>query len=93
MKNDQGFADLIYEYFVVRFHFQYYKYGDSLPKLEALCSQFSVSSITIKSAFKRLQKEGYISRSHGRSARVLFQQTGKELNEYAVHFFSKRLKI
>ena len=67
MKNDQGFANLIYEYFVVRFHFQYYKYGDTLPTIEALCRQYSVSSLTIKSAFKRLEEEGYISRSHGRS--------------------------
>ena len=37
MRNDEGFANLIYDYFVVRFHFQYYKYGDSLPKIDALC--------------------------------------------------------
>lgn len=90
MKNDQGFANLIYEYFVVRFHFQYYKYGDTLPTIEALCRQYSVSSLTIKSAFKRLEEEGYISRSHGRSARVLFRCGDKDLDEFAVHFFSER---
>ena len=28
--NDQGFANLIYEYFVVRFHLEYYKYWRKL---------------------------------------------------------------
>ncbi|QNM05372.1 GntR family transcriptional regulator [Qiania dongpingensis] len=90
MLNDQGFANLIYEYFVVRFQFQYYKKGDSLPKTESLCRQFNVSSLTIKSAFKRLHDEGYISRSHGRSAKVLFQQDEKGLSKFAVRFFSER---
>ncbi len=90
MLNDRGFANLIYEYFIVRFKFQYYKKGDSLPKIESLCRQFNVSSLTIKSAFKRLNDEGYISRSHGRSAKVLFQQDEKGLNEFAVRFFSER---
>lgn len=93
MKNDQGFAGLIYEYFVVRFHFQYYKYGDSLPKTDILCRQFNVSSLTIKSAFRRLQEEGYISRCHGRSAQVLFQQSDRELNEYAIRFFLERRDV
>lgn len=90
MRNDEGFANLIYEYFVVRFHFQYYKYGDSLPKIDTLCRQFSVSSLTIKSALKRLQEDGYIHRCHGRSAQVLFRQSDRELDDYAVRFFSKR---
>lgn len=90
MQNNQGFANLIYEYFVVRFHFQYYKYGDSLPTIDTLCSEFSVSSLTIKSAYKRLQDEGYISRSHGRCAKVIFQQSGLEMKTYAVRFFQER---
>ena len=93
MINDQGFANLIYEYFVVRFHFQYYKHGDSLPKTQILCQQFSVSPLTIKSAFKRLQAEGYISRNRGQSAKVLFQQNDKEFDQYAVKFFSERRDI
>lgn len=91
--NDQGFANLIYEYFVVRFHLEYYKYGESLPKASELCRQFGVSTLTIKSAFQRLQDKGYISRSRGRSARVLFRQSGQELDEYAIRFFSKRMAM
>lgn len=93
MRNDKGLANLIYEYFVVRFHFQYYKQGDSLPKTDALCRQFSVSSLTIKSAFKRLQEDGYIHRCRGRSAQVLFRQSDRELGEYAVRFFSERRAV
>lgn len=93
MSNDPGFANLIYEYFVVRFHFQYYKCGDSLPTIEDLCRQFSVSSLTIKSAFKHLQDEGYISRSHGRCARVLFSQSDEEVDAFAIRFFSQRRTV
>lgn len=93
MEGDKGFADLIYEYFVLRFHFQYFKYGDSLPKIDTLCEQFNVSSLTIKSAFKRLQNEGYISRSRGRSAQVLFRQSDNDLDHYAIRFFTERRAV
>lgn len=91
MGNDQGFANLIYEYFVRRFFFQYYKYGEQLPTIESLCRQFNVSSLTIKSAFSRLQKEGYILRSRGRNATVIFQQNDQALDDYAIRFFSERM--
>lgn len=91
--DDQGFANLIYDYFVVRFHFQYYKYGENLPKIDDLCNQFSVSSLTIKSAFKRLQDEGYIYRRHGQNAKVLFKQSDQALNDYAIRFFSQRRTV
>ncbi len=89
--NDQGFARLIYEYFVVRFYFQYYQYGDTLPATEVLCRQFSVSSRTIKLAFRRLQDKGYISIRQGRRAQVLFRQSDQDLDQFAIQFFSERL--
>ena len=31
MHNEPAYSKLIYEYFVLRFQFQYYKYGDKAP--------------------------------------------------------------
>ncbi len=90
MQNEQNFSNLIYEYFVMRFHFQYYSYGDFLPTIDTLCRQFSVSSQTVKSALKRMSLEGYISTRNGRNARVIFQQSKKEFADYSLRFFSER---
>lgn len=90
MELGQGFSDLIYDYLVLRFRFQYYKSGERLPAIDALCSQFGVSSLTIKAALKRLQREGYISMHSGRCSTVLFRQSGGELDAFAIRFFSER---
>ena len=66
MHNEPAYSKLIYEYFVLRFQFQYYKYGDKLPPIETLCRKFGVSPLTVKAALTRLQEEGYVSIQHGK---------------------------
>ena len=66
MQNKQHFSNLIYEYFFLRIRFQYYECGDTLPSIDTLCDEFSVSSQTVKSALRRLRSEGYISMHNGR---------------------------
>ena len=90
MQNEQNFSNLIYEYFVMRFHFQYYSYGDLLPTIDTLCRQFSVSSQTVKSALKLMSSEGYISTRNGRNTRVCFRQSNQEFLDYSLRFFSER---
>ena len=36
LKNDSQFSKLIYEYFLIRFRFNYYKYGDILPTMNTV---------------------------------------------------------
>ena len=90
MNNDNQFSNLIYEFFLMRFRLQYYNYGDTLPSIDMLCREFSVSPQTVKTALRRLRAEGFIDMHNGRSTRVLFQQTKEGLHETALEYFSVR---
>lgn len=90
MEHGQKFSNLIYEYFVTRIHFQYYKSGDFLPPIEILCQEFHVSSLTVKAALRRMRKEGYISMHNGKPTEVIFRQTREELEDHISRFFSER---
>lgn len=90
MQNEQQFSNLIYDYFLLRFRFQYYKYGDFLPSIKMLCQQFCVSPPPVKAALKRLRSKGYISMHNGQMTKVLYQQSQKEFADFIQHFYSER---
>lgn len=90
MANEHKFSDLIYEYFVSRIHFHYYKYGDSLPSIDTLCQQFGVGNLTVKAALRRMRQDGYISMGNGTSTKVIFRQTEQALTDHIIQFFSTR---
>lgn len=89
MQFEHTFSQLIYEFFIMRFHFQYYKFGDTFPTVETLCQEFDVSSKTVQYALKRLRNEGYIS-TQDRGTKVIFQQSKKECDEYTKQFILER---
>lgn len=90
MKNDNQFSNLIYEYFLIRFRFSYYKYGDTLPTIETLCQKFGVGAQTVKAALRNLRKDGYISMKNGQSTKVLFRQSKEELISFVYHYYTRR---
>lgn len=90
MENKQHFSNLIYEYFLMRFRFGYYKRGDSLPLVDTLCQEFRVAENTVKSALRRLRTEGYIDMRGGHPTKVLFQQTEEEYQNFISSYYSKR---
>lgn len=91
MQNEQQFSNLIYEYFLLKFRFQYYKYGDFLPPIKTLCQQFCVSSRPIKMALKKLRSKGYISMHNGQLTKVLYQQSQQEFSDFIHNFYSERV--
>ena len=50
MRNAPQFSNLIYDFFSLRIQFGYYRRGDTLPTIDTLCRQFSVSAQTVKTA-------------------------------------------
>lgn len=90
LKNDSQFSKLIYEYFLIRFRFNYYKYGDILPTIDKLCQEFGVGAQTVKAALRRLRDEGYISMQSGQFTKVLFRQTKEELAAFIRLYYSGR---
>ena len=90
MEYEHQLSKLVYEYLVDRFRFGYYQYGDSLPTVEAFCSQFNVSVHTIWAALRRLRTEGYIDMKNGRTTKVIYKQTEQERKDLIVRYFSER---
>lgn len=90
MVNEQHFSNLIYEYFLLRFEFGFYQFGDVLPPVETFCREFSVAENTVKIALRRLRTEGYIDMRGGRSTTVLFKQTELKRQDFISSYFSKR---
>lgn len=90
VRNEQQFSNLIYEYFLLKIHFGYYKYGSILPSIETLCCEFSVSAQTVKAALQRLRAEGYIAMHNGRPTKVLYQETEQEREDFVCRHYSLR---
>ena len=91
MKTKLRVHNLIYQYFLLRIHFQYYQYGDTLPSIDTLCRAFSVSAQTVTTALQQLRAVGYIDMHNGRQTKVLFRQTEEEYKAFTRRFFSERL--
>lgn len=90
MNSMQEYSSIIYEYFLARLHFNYYKQGDTLPAVSTLYQQFGVAEQTVKAALKRLRSEGYIAMHNGMNTRVLFLQTPQEACRFAASYFACR---
>lgn len=90
MTNDAGYSNLIYEFLLMRFRFQFYKYGDTLPCVDSLCREFCVAPETVKTALRKLRSEGYIDMHNGRATKVLFRQTRQQFHNEVYRYFSER---
>lgn len=69
MKQPQPFLPRhreIYEILRGRIRSRYWKFGEALPPREALCREFSVSAITIRTALRNLRQDGYVRPVRGR---------------------------
>ena len=69
MKQPQPFLPrhrAIYEILRGRIRSRYWKYGEALPSREALCREFAVSAITIRTALRNLQRDGFVHSIRGR---------------------------
>lgn len=90
MHSGHQYASLVYDYFYLRFQTRCYQYGDCLPTMEALCREFGVSRQTIKTAFRRLREEGYLTTMRGRPAKVAFQQTEQGAKDFIARCYARR---
>lgn len=90
MRNNRNFSNLIYDYFVTRIRFQYYKEGDQLPIIDTLCREFCVADQTVRSALRRLRAEGYITMHNGQPTTVIFRQSEKEYDDYLLRYYEER---
>ena len=67
-----------------------YQYKDSLPKMEEVSRWFSVSLDTVKTVYRQLKADGYITLTKKAGAAVAVQFQEAELEENIQTFFSRR---
>lgn len=72
MKQENYLYEALYQSFASHFYLGNLKYGDSLPSLQFLCSQYGVSMAAVRGAFQKLEENGFISTSRGKRATVVF---------------------
>lgn len=90
MRKEQQFSNLIYEYFLLRIHFKYYRCGSILPSIDTLYREFGVSPQTVKTALERLRAEGYIDMHNGRPTKVIYEESEQERVEFTRRYYSRR---
>ncbi|WP_295581755.1 winged helix-turn-helix domain-containing protein [uncultured Oscillibacter sp.] len=90
MQRDKGLHRLLYEYYEAQIRFGYYRRGDSLPPISAICAAFRLGRTTVRSALAMLEAEGLVETGARRPARVVFQADAAQVAETAARYFAPR---
>lgn len=79
-------------YNVLKTHIQFgaYRCGCTLPTMEQSADNFLVSLDTVRSAYLRLQREGYITLSTNVGSVVVRDYSESEIEENVQRFYSER---
>ena len=81
---------VIYHIFVTQIEFGTYRLGDRLPTIEEAGQLLFVSPDTVRSAYLRLKKEGYITLSKHIGAAVAVQFNEQEISSHILSYFALR---
>ena len=81
---------IIYCLLASQIEFGTYQYKDTLPKMEEVSRWFSVSLDTVKTVYRQLKADGYITLTKKAGAAVAVQFQEAELEENIQSFFSCR---
>ena len=90
MGNVLELNQIIYCLLASQIEFGTYQYKDSLPKMEEVSRWFSVSLDTVKTVYRQLKADGYITLTKKAGAAVAVQFQEAELEENIQTFFSRR---
>lgn len=90
MKNDYGLTELIFEYYESHILFGFYRYGEQLSSVSKISSSFQLGRNTVRAALAKLEDKGYIVTEERKVARVVYQGTEADFEEYAARYFVPR---
>ncbi|MFR9190678.1 MAG: GntR family transcriptional regulator [Anaerotruncus massiliensis (ex Togo et al. 2019)] len=79
---------LIYDYYAARICFGRCAFGDSLPAIPRIASEFHVAVPTVRSALARLEADGLIRVEAKKAARVVYRRVRRSGN--ARYFVPRR---
>lgn len=90
MRKEQELQGIIFKLFEMQIKFGMHRYGQSLPTIAEASQYFLASVDTIRLAYVRLKREGYISLSTSVGAAVKVQYREEEIREHIRAYFSCR---
>ena len=90
MEKDKGRHKLVYDYYETRILFGFYKYGDSLPSIAQICSDFHLGRRSVRTALAMLEKEGYIKNEERKQAVTVFQADSTQVAENMARYYVPR---
>lgn len=70
---------IIYDYYVTRILFGYYKFGDTFPTISKISELFQLSIPTVRTALTLLEKDRYIKNMAPKAAKVIYKASQDNL--------------
>lgn len=90
MGNGMELQQVIYNVLRAQIQFGTYSYGERLPTIEEAAHLFLVSVKTIRGAYRRLQRDGYITVSKSVGVKVSVQYSRQETESNIQQYFAER---
>ena len=83
-------CQVVYSVLKTQIQFGFYRFGDVLPSIENAASDFFVSTDTIRAAYLRLRREGFVTISTNKGTRVVKDYGKQELEQNIQMFYAQR---
>ncbi len=89
MQNNR-MTDIIYDYFVSRILTGYYRYGDRLPSVGCICTQFQVSALTARAVLQKIRENGYIETTERKASVVIYEHDSQTVQLSVYNYLSRK---
>lgn len=81
---------LVYDFYVTRILFGYYKFGDALPAISKISAYFHLSAPTVRAALTLLEKDNYIKITAPKAATVTYKASPNDFIRNISDYLSAR---
>ncbi|MBU3876055.1 GntR family transcriptional regulator [Faecalicatena sp. AGMB00832] len=90
MEFKSDLSQIIYDYYVTRILFGYYKFGDTLPTISKISEYFQLSVPTVRTALAQLEKDRYICNMAPKAAKVVYKASQDALLQNISEYLQAR---
>ncbi len=88
--NSTELRKIVHDVLLTQIQFGAYRCGEKLPTIEETGARLHVSADTVRTAYRKLKEEGYISLSKNVGAAVRADYDGREAEAFIQTFFARR---
>ena len=90
MRPQNELYQLVYDFYVTRILFGYYRFGDILPAISKINAYFHLSVPTVRAALRFLEKDGYIKIAAPKPAQVTYKASENDFLRNISAYLSAR---